>query len=221
MPETKLRKISRETINNRAYAELRKAIMAARFSPGEKLTVRRIARDLGVSSMPVRAAFARLWAEKAIAQNSSGTMEIPRMTREQYTELLQLRSLLEGKAAEMAAGRITNGELSRLEKIATRLTEASLFGDANGYMAANQEFKFAVVAAARSEALADLVERLWLQVGPFMRFYINDIRRQHYLDRHEEVVEALRRRDGEAARLAIERDILDGADFLLEHSSNL
>jgi len=216
MTEGKLRKLTRNPLHERTYQELRAAIMAARFAPGELLTVRGVASDMGVSPMPVRAAFSRLIADRAVDQNSNGTIVIPRMTKERYQELIQLRALLEGKAAEIAAGRITDKQLTELKKIGKALTEASIGGDATKYIVLNRRFKFAVVAAAESPALADLVERLWLQVGPFMGYYATDVRAQHELDRHVEAIAALEQGKGVAARKAIEADILDGAAFLFK-----
>lgn len=214
MTESKLKKLSRDPLHERTYNELRDAIMSAAFAPGDRLTVRGIAAQFGISAMPVRAAFARLIAEKAVVQNANGTIEIPHMTREHYRELIMLRALLEGRAAEIAASKITTEELKALRLIGDRLTEASKAGDAEAYITLNQKFKFAVVAAAKSPVLAELVEQLWMQVGPFMRFYAADVHIQHELDKHVEAVEAMARGDAVAARLAIERDILDGAEFL-------
>ena len=217
MPGSKLSKLSRNPLHERTYQTLKSAIMAARFAPGEKLTVRGVAAELGVSPMPVRAAFARLMAEKAVEQNASGTVLIPRMTRERYRELIDLRALLEGKAAEMAAGRITAAQMQELEKIGKALSNASKSGNATAYVDLNKRFKFAVVAAAKVLTLAHLVEHLWLQVGPFMHNYATDVQDQHELDRHMEVIDALKERDGAAAREAIVRDILDGAHYLFRN----
>lgn len=214
MLQNKLKKLSRDPLHERTYNELRDAIMSAKFAPGDRLTVRGIAADFGISAMPVRAAFARLIAEKAVVQNASGTIEIPHMTSDHYRELIMLRALLEARAAEIAALRITPAELKDLKSIGDRLTKASKAGDADAYITLNQKFKFAVVAAAQSPVLSELVERLWLQVGPFMKFYAADVHIQHELDKHMEAIDAMARGDAAAARQAIERDILDGAEFL-------
>ncbi|MFB2550847.1 GntR family transcriptional regulator [Ensifer soli] len=214
MAESKLNKLTRNPLHEQTYSELRAAIMSARFAPGERLTVRGVADMLGISPMPVRAAFMRLVAEKAVVQDANGSVYIPKMTRQHYKELIELRALLEGRAAEMAAPLITATELSALEVVARDLTAASKAADAERYIDLNQRFKFGIVAAARSAALEDLVSRLWLQVGPFMRYYASEVSAQHALDRHDDAVEALKRRDGPAARIAIESDILDGANFL-------
>src|ERR1022692_5321497 len=69
-----LKKISWEPLHEIAYRELRRAIMSARYAPGETLTVRATASALGVSPMPVRAAFSRLIAERAVEALGNGTV---------------------------------------------------------------------------------------------------------------------------------------------------
>lgn len=217
----KLNKLSRQRLHEQTYDELRSAIMSAKFAPGDRLTVRGIAAELGVSAMPVRAAFIRLTAEKAVIQNANGTIEIPRMTRKHYHELISLRALLEGKAAELAAKKVTKDDIALLREIGDRLTRSALGGDATAYVVANRQFKFAVVRMAESPALEDLVQRLWVQVGPFMGFYNTEVRAQADLDQHHQVIAALEARDGRKARKAIEKDIMDGLDYLFRMSPAL
>ncbi len=219
MAKSRFNKLSRETLHDRVYGELRAAIMAGRFAPGERLTVRGIAEEIGVSPMPVRAAFTRLVSERVVTQNATGGIELPEMSQEEYLERLELRALLEGKAAEMAAGRTNEATVAKLRRLADALTEASLAGDEPGYANANKRFKFAIVEAAGSEPLMDLVERLWLQVGPFMHLFRTDVRHQAVIDRHHQTVDAIARGDGRAAREELERDIRDGMDFLVRTTS--
>ena len=62
--------------------------------------------------------------------------------------------------------------------------------------------------------MLDLIERLWLQIGPFMRFYARGIREQISIDQHGAALAAIQRRQAPRARRAIERDISEGARFL-------
>ncbi|WP_454683324.1 GntR family transcriptional regulator [Ancylobacter moscoviensis] len=207
-------KLERDPLHERVHRELRSAIIAARFEPGQKLTVRAISSAFGVSTMPVRAAFARLAAEKAVTALANGTISIPLLTREQFDELIELRMLLEGIATEKAARVITDEEIEALQLIAGELHEAAQANDADAYLRLNQQFKFAIFKAARAPALEDLIERLWLQIGPFMRHYAADIRGQLDTDRYDAVIAALRRADGRTARAAMEEDVAGGAVFL-------
>ena len=101
-------------------------------------------------------------------------------------------------------------------RVVAELTAAATENDADRYIAANRAFKFTIFGAAASPALEDLIERVWLQIGPFMRHYAKDVRSQIDTDEHDAVVDALAAGDTAAARAAIERDIRGGADFLLD-----
>lgn len=214
-PLTDLRKIEWEPLQEVAYRELRRAIMSARYAPGQTLTVRATAAALGVSSMPVRAAFSRLVAERAVQALENGTVVIPTMSRVRFDDLVNMRVMLEGAAAERAASRVSRSELSALRKLALALSNASKANDLL-YLDLNQSFKFTVCDAAGSPTLKDLVERLWLQFGPFMYTYAKDIRELSTTDEYFNIVKALSRGDASMARLATERDILGGAKFIIK-----
>jgi DNA-binding GntR family transcriptional regulator len=211
-------KLERDPMHERVYRALRNAIFTASFKPGQKLTVRGISEAFEVSTMPVRAAFTRLVAERVLTAQGNGTITIPILTRATFDELVGLRVLLEGIAAERAAALITQAELAALDRLAEALTAATTENDANAYLEGNFQFKFAVFRAARSPALEDLIERIWLQISPFMRFFTEDVRGQADSDRHMETVAALRRSDGDGARAAMREDILGGAEFLRQHA---
>jgi DNA-binding GntR family transcriptional regulator len=212
----KLSRLDWEPLHERVYSELRNALISARLAPGQKLTVRYVATSLGVSPTPVRFALSRLIAERAVTLLSNGTVAVPTMTRARFDDLISLRMELEGMAAERAAARVTDAELRQLERSAIALSRAADRDDADAYLAENQRFKFAVVDAAHSPPLRGLVESLWLQFGPFMRHYSKGIRAQLRIDQHDKVVDALRKRNGKFARLSIQKDIADGAKFLVK-----
>jgi DNA-binding GntR family transcriptional regulator len=209
-------KVNWEPLHEVVYRELRSAIMSAKYSPGDTLTVRATAAALGVSPMPVRAAFSRLTAELAVNSQANGTVVIPTLTKSRFNELVELRILLEGTAAEKAAAVVTKKELKALKSLAERKTDAAQSGSAEQYLDFNQRFKFAIYRAARSPVLEDLIERLWIQIGPFMHYYTRDIRIQVETDEHWAVLAALQEENGVAAREAIVRDIRGGADFLMK-----
>lgn len=209
-----MQKVDWQPLHEVAYRELRHAIMTARYAPGEAITVRAAAAALGVSPMPVRAAFSRLVAERVVESRTRGGIAIPAMTRERFDDLVDMRVLLEGTAAERAAGRVTPAQLSTLHDLAVKLADAVKVND-RAYLELNQVFKFTVCGAAGSHALTDLVERLWLQYGPFMHYYAQDIKLLSETDEYSTIVDALRRGDAKEARLATARDILGGAAFIV------
>lgn len=218
-PAPALTKLSREPLHDRVYKELRRALMAAQFTPGEQLTLRTTAEMLGVSVMPVRAAFNKLVAERALTLLANGSIIVPEMSAARFEELIEIRKMLEGEAAKKAAKLISAEELDDLAKIGEDLTEAGNADSGERYLDLNWRFKFTVYKASQSPELLNLIEAVWLQFGPFMHNYAKDVRLQARDDCHDEILAALRARDGSAARRAMQADIDGGAKYLASVAS--
>ncbi|SEP90920.1 DNA-binding transcriptional regulator, GntR family [Pseudomonas cuatrocienegasensis] len=203
------------------YQRLTYALMAGQIRPGQKLTSRKIAQELGTSDMPVRAALMKLQSLRALAQLPNGSMTLPSMTRERFRDLMNTRQLCEGAATELASTHLSSTELETIKAGASALTLAARNKDIDDYLLRNYEFKFLIYRASHSESLIFLIETLWLQIGPFLRqfgsHFNGDLGQILDIDFHEETVEALERGDGIAAANAIRRDIAEGAKFLLEN----
>jgi DNA-binding GntR family transcriptional regulator len=204
------------------YQRLNKALMAGQITPGRKLTSRKLAKELGTSDMPVRAALTKLQALRALEQLPNGSHVLPLMTRERYSDLMQSRMICEPALTEIAAGRMKAADLRAIRKEAAALTQAAQDQDIDSYLLHNYEFKFCIYRAAGSESMLFLIETVWLQVGPFLRQFggrfggnlagILDI------DYHEEIVEALARGDGKVAAELMHKDISEGFAFLLRNA---
>jgi DNA-binding GntR family transcriptional regulator len=194
-------------VQDKVYAELRHWLMIGHFLPGEPITLRNLAHELGVSPMPVRAALRHLIAEGGIEMLPNRTMRVPHMTRDRLMELLALRRELEGLATAQACRNMTDKDLAQIEKIHAGTMRALKAGDATRALALNQQFHFAIYALARSWVLMPMIEALWLRAGPFMHLAQGSPGVRWDGRHHVELLRALARRDATAARRAIQRDI--------------
>ena len=203
------------------YQRLTRALMAGQIAPGQKLTSRKLARELGTSDMPVRAALLRLQSLQALSQLPNGSLTLPSMTRQHFADLMDTRVLCEGAATERATHNMPPAAVKALKKACTALTKAAQSQDLDAYLACNYEFKFQIYRTSQSASLVFIIEMLWLQVGPFLRQFAKrfngDLSRVLELDYHEDALAAIERRDAKAAGRAIRRDIAAGARFLIEH----
>lgn len=204
----------RATLHDRVYATIRDGLINGRFVPGKSVTLRGLASDLGVSPMPVRAAVTRLVAEGALAITPTRRVSVPRMSPERFDELMRVRILLEGEAAERALPAIDEERLALIRAHDERLEACLAGGDAGGYMAANHAFHFAIYDALPSSVLVPVIAGLWLQFGPFMRLVYDDLDMSTLVDQHERALDAIARRDAGALRRAIEADIGDGMSII-------
>ena len=194
-------------VQDRVYAELRRWLMIGRFLPGETITLRNLASELGVSPMPVRAALRHLIAEGGIEMLPNRTMRVPHMTRGRLAELLALRRELEGMATMHACRNLTDADLRALEKIHASTMRALKSGAGTQILALNQRFHFTIYALARSWVLMPMIEALWLRAGPFMHLAQMSPGVNWDGRHHVELMRALNRRDAKGARRAIQRDI--------------
>ena len=67
-----LKLINKDTLWDKAYLSLRSALLAGKFVPGERIILRKVAQDLGISLTPVRDAINRLAAENVLERGGVG-----------------------------------------------------------------------------------------------------------------------------------------------------
>jgi len=207
----------RDTLQQRVYSELRRALMRGEFTPGRSLTIRALAHALHTSSMPVREALRQLVTERALEMLPNRSFGVPQLSPERFHDLLRVRTEIEGFAVAEAASRITKAQLERVEEINAEMRAASKGGDRLRFISCNQEFHFAIYAAAGSGTLIPLIETLWLQAGPYIGcIYGEDLDPIVNLSHHEGLLRALRRRDAAKSRAMLIQDISSPADRVIE-----
>lgn len=203
-------------IEDQVYGELRERFMAGDYLPGQVLTLRGLAAELGVSLMPVRQAVRCLMVEGALEILQNRTMQVPRMTRDRLAELLSVRRSLEGMATEKACLEITGKQIKALEKVNAASRKAFESGDMRKTLGFNRLFHFSLYEVAPSPVLLPMIRSLWLQAGPFVHLALTLSRGANWDGQHHrDLLQALRDRAPEAARAAIERDINRTAEGLL------
>jgi len=212
----KLRPADRENLSARVEQELRRALMAGQFRPGDRLNIRDLAARLDTSATPVREALFRLIAERALEFRPGHSIRVPMPSRGRYLELRTIRLAVEGLAAREAAGQVTDKEIEHLARVYARYRKAKDGGHYEAALDFNQQFRFGVYQAARMPNLMSIIEGLWLQIGPFFNFLYPPLPtdpeyNQEYLD----ALEGLRRRDAAQVQQAIERAIMAGSGRLL------
>lgn len=200
--------LTRDSLNAQAYNRLCRDLKAGRFAPGEKLKLRDLAAEMGISPTPVREALARLISEQALEQVGHHSVRVPVMSEERFAEVRTLRLMLEGEAAARAAPRTGTEDVKRLEAIHERMAALREAGDTAGELLEAERFHMEVYALARMPVLQRMVEGLWLQCGPLMKALqthaLGQPRKQHP---QLMVLRGLRKRDGDVARRGIHDEI--------------
>ena len=202
------------TLHEQVYQTVRRALIVGRIAPGKGLSLRGLAEALGVGVMPARDAIRRLSAEQALEVRPNRRVYVPTVTSAQFDELMRARLLIEPECAARALPAVDAARLDRIVAHDEAVNRAFSDGDAEAYMAANHAFHFEIYRAAPSDVLVPLLEGLWVRFGPFMRTVYGIVGTAEIEDKHALAVAAIRRRDPQALKAAIEADIRDGMTFL-------
>lgn len=211
-----------QTLQGQVYRALRLSLLNGDFVPGRSVTIRGLAAELGVSTMPVREALRRLTAERALSMSTTGRVCVPVMTRDKLAELVRARICLEKQAAADAIPFVDNALVSRLERLNRQIDSSIDRDDHREYLVQHRAFHFSLYRIGGGQVFVPLIESIWLQMSPFLRFTlsIEHLASYNTSDRHVEVIEALRARDATALGFAIEADIRHGIGSLTETDWN-
>ena len=153
------------------------------------------------------------------------------MTVSQFRETTSIRITIEGFAAEQACPRINARALAEIEALDARFNDELEQDNPDGtrLISINKELHFAIYRASEMPLLLQLIEVLWLRIGPILNY---DLRtgskrleartiRDHRtrlvktLSHHGQLVEAIRAGNAEGAKAALRGDIENAAEFII------
>ena len=205
--------ISRETLHDRVYAELRRSLIHGAFATGEMLRIQELAERLQTSTMPVREALARLVSEQALEALPNRSVRVPVITRERLEDLARARTLIEGQIVALALPNLAAADFARLRQFARECEAAFRSNDSDRARITselNHAFHYYIYRAARSPVLIPIIESLWLQSGPYVQAAATlheerrDLPGAHH---HWALIEAMERGDEDGAIKALTDDI--------------
>lgn len=202
------------------YSRLRLALMRAELLPHQRLKIRDLARGMGTSETPVREALVQLARDGAVEIKPRFYIRVRRLSLADYVDIRDIRLELEPMAAERAMAHMSLSDIDRLDGLHRELVAAEASGNWGAALEANRAFHFAIFERAGMPALVQVLERLWLRVGPMLSELYPDAR-PHYPDEHQHmaILRALRKREPHALRMAVRLDLIEGGRNLLRRLS--
>lgn len=201
------------------------------FKPGERLPAEReLASRYDVSRQTVREALIALEVSGIVAiRPSSGIYVLKKSTLSQALisedapgplEIMEARRLLEGQACEMAASRISNEELRKLQAYIQQMSVFVEQQDLSGAEQFDSRFHRLIAHATRNSAIYTMIDWLWtLRDSSEISRVFAEKMRQHganpNIEAHQAIYERLCQRDGEGARLAMENHLKHVEDMFI------
>lgn len=208
------------TINKQLYQSLKLDILNGAFDVGARLNETQLAARYGVSRAPLRQVLALLQKEELVEVRPRVGYFIPPLTRQDVSEIFEMRLLMEAVTAEKAATRITEEELDRLDQLRSSYSP----GDRRSYrkhLDENLEFHGIIARAAGNRrmqiALTQLIEhtdRLY-----FLRLDLST--GDDVVGEHMEIASALRQRNPARARELMVRHLEEARQAVWESIDRL
>ncbi len=208
--------VEAETLAERVYRQLKRAIRMGTFRPGQKMTNRAVASALNVSATPAREALVRLVSEDVLEMIGPKTIIVPHLSPSRYQEIATIRMALEGIAAEAAAAHVTDRFIDDLEMVHLAFVSARSNRDYVEALQMNEQFHFMIYRRSQMPRLVSIIENLWAASGPSFRLlYPKFADHRDGAQQHGDAIAGLRARDPQRVRASIEQDIRIGTSKLL------
>ncbi len=190
------------TLTDEVYQRLRASIVTGEHRPNERLIEAELAEQLQVSRTPIREVLQRLATDGLVQSRRRGWV-VTEHSPDEIREIYEIRSALEGYAAQLAATAADDATLQHISRIYADSVAGLQQGARDRLVSHNDAFHDAIIGAAGNRRLAQ-------QIRQNSEYYFNfriaalysDEEAESSLAGHKVILDALLRRDPEAAELA-------------------
>lgn len=202
--------LQRDTLPMQVLNKLMDWIMDGKLKMGEKLNTEELARQLGVSRMPIREALKSL-EKMGLAESIPYVgVKLVSLEQEDVLQIYLMRQLLEPLAAGEACKKITEEQIHKLEEIHKEyipIVEADEI-DAKKLYLQNRKFHFAIYSISEMDRVCAMIESLWDTLSFFKLIYGRDVIKntngaKNMIAEHQGYIDALKDRDAERLKKSL------------------
>ncbi|MCS0497224.1 GntR family transcriptional regulator [Ancylobacter sp. MQZ15Z-1] len=152
-PPTAGRRKRSQSLHKALVERIRILITEGDLAAGARISEVDLCERFGVSRTPLREALKVLSSEGLVEIQPNRGARVAAPTLEDLRGLFGVMGVLEGYSGELAATRMTDGDIARIEDLQAQMIEAFRAGDRHTYFYINQAIHDAILAAAGNEAL--------------------------------------------------------------------
>lgn len=221
-----LARLTDTSLASRAKDLIRAAIFDGKIRPEQRLTIERIADELGISRTPVREALKALESDGVIQLLPRRGAMVASYSRQEIFDRYTIRAMVEGHTGALACARQSKTLARDLRRDCETL--ARLIGDAAPEIAAvrplieaNASFHGRILKASGSTTSARVLDTLTMPVAYRVFIWQAPENRQRLLRWHERIAEAFAARRPDEVRQLMQDHLIDARDFLISiHEEN-
>ena len=202
------------SLAEQVFDRLETDILSGKYQHGEILTELGLVSDLGVSRTPIREALRRLEQEHVIEMTSRGILVIG-VSQQDLSDILEIRSRIEGLAARLAAERITDEQLAELRETIDLQEFYIPKHDAARINGMDSKFHLLIYRFSGSGPLYDTLMPLHKKVMKYRQASVeNEVRSADSYQEHRLIFEAIAAHDGDLAEERMRAHIANAKAFI-------
>lgn len=195
--------------NVEIFNELKRRIIEMEYKPGDIINEKVLIEEFNVSRTPVREAILKLSQIGLVVVKPRIGTYVSQIDLASVKHAYEIKKNLEGLAAELAAQRASETEINELFEIIRRFESYDIVNDYKDCIKDDQRFHQIIRTASKNPMLIEILDELNIKTARFLQYiqYVLDDYNWFY-DSLKEMAEAIKNRDGEAARAHTEEHTL-------------
>ena len=179
------------TMQEVIYEKLRQRIVSGVYEPGKRLIASDLASEFNISRMPVREALTRLGSTGLVELIPYKGAIVNELSPEEYVEIFNIRSVLEGLATRLACPNMREEDLERMKK-ANEEIKGMISEDDVEFQRVNRVFHSTIWNRTNSERLVSLLSDLYTEASQYRQMvFIHPDRLAEIHKEHADVLNAL------------------------------
>jgi DNA-binding GntR family transcriptional regulator len=162
--EDKLMSVQQTNKRNKheqAYSIIRERIFNGTYVPGYRLVIDALARELGISPVPIREAIRRLEAEGWVEYRANAGAQVAAVDASKYEEEMSVLALLEGYATALALLHLSTDDVKHLRELNASMYKALQSADIPAFSRLNKIFHFFIYDHCHNNYLIELLHETW------------------------------------------------------------
>lgn len=179
--------------NKEIYKRLKDRIVFLDYKPKQVLNIKDLAKEFGVSPMPIREVLILLETEKLVHIIPNNGIYVTDISFQELKDVFEVRLFLIGLSGRLAAQRVTKEELSKMKELLKKIKQEK---DRNILIQLDAEFHDLVNYSTKNQSLAETLKRLRNQIGRLWFFAKeNDAYSQKIPEDFEELIRVLENKE--------------------------
>lgn len=176
--------------SQQAYEAVKARIVGGAYTPGYRLVLGSIAKDLGFSVVPVREAIRRLEAEGLVKFERNVGATVAGIDPTEYLYTMQTLSIVEGAATALSAPLIGEADLVRARAVNEEMRACLEHFDPVRFTQLNQDFHSVLFEHCPNPHILDLVHRGWNRLAALRSSTFRFVpgRAHDSVDEHEQIL---------------------------------